>query len=80
MSQKNQGPINFIDEAQKNKLDRSHYRSYPQKLLNNIKSFRIRLMEISGSLGDMGTFIPLLVGMVSVNKDKAYEGVFSTTH
>ncbi len=36
------------------------------KLTRNVKSLRINRNEISGSLGDMGTFIPLLVGMVSV--------------
>lgn len=37
------------------------------RLHENIKSLRINRQEISGSLGDMGTFIPLLVGMVSLN-------------
>lgn len=43
------------------------YRSVINKLIGNIKSFRFNRNEISGSLGDMGIFIPLLVGMVSVN-------------
>jgi len=38
-----------------------------RKIRENIKSLRINRHEISGSLGDMGTFIPLLVGMVSLN-------------
>src|SRR5579884_140241 len=37
------------------------------RLYRNIKSLRINRQEIAGSLGDMGTFIPLLVGMVSLN-------------
>ncbi len=41
--------------------------SWLKKLRENINSFRIDRQEVSGSLGDMGTFIPLLVGMVSVN-------------
>lgn len=35
-------------------------------ILNNIKELRFNRHELSGSLGDMGTFIPILVGMVSV--------------
>jgi len=40
---------------------------YIRKLKKNISLMTINPNEISGSLGDMGTFIPLLVGMVSVN-------------
>ncbi len=35
-------------------------------ILNNIKDFRFNRHELAGSLGDMGTFIPILVGMVTV--------------
>ena len=35
-------------------------------ILNNIKGFRFNRHELAGSLGDMGTFIPILVGMVTV--------------
>ncbi|MBF8302761.1 MAG: Sulfate transporter [Candidatus Dadabacteria bacterium] len=41
--------------------------SWLEKIRGNIKSLRFNRNEISGSLGDMGTFIPLLVGMVSIN-------------
>jgi len=43
------------------------YGNYIQKLRKNISRMTIDRNEISGSLGDMGTFIPLLVGMVSIN-------------
>ncbi|HDZ76742.1 MAG TPA: sulfate transporter [Candidatus Omnitrophica bacterium] len=33
---------------------------------NNIKSFKFNISEIAGSLGDMGIFIPLFVGLVTV--------------
>jgi MFS superfamily sulfate permease-like transporter len=42
------------------------FRDYTKELMENIRGFRYSLPEISGSLGDMGTFIPLLVGMVTV--------------
>jgi len=48
-------------------LDDSSLFSWCRRLQTNIKSMRINRHEISGSLGDMGIFIPLLVGMVSVN-------------
>ncbi len=35
-------------------------------ILNNIKGLRFNRHELAGSLGDMGTFIPILVGMVTV--------------
>lgn len=35
-------------------------------ILNNIKGLRFNRHELGGSLGDMGTFIPILVGMVTV--------------
>lgn len=35
-------------------------------ILNNIKGLRFNRNEMAGALGDMGTFIPILVGMVSV--------------
>jgi MFS superfamily sulfate permease-like transporter len=35
-------------------------------ILNNIKGFRFNRHEFAGALGDMGTFIPILVGMVTV--------------
>ncbi len=35
-------------------------------ILDNIKGLRFNRHELSGSLGDMGTFIPILVGMVTV--------------
>ncbi len=35
-------------------------------ILNNIKGFRFNRHELGGALGDMGTFIPILVGMVTV--------------
>jgi MFS superfamily sulfate permease-like transporter len=41
--------------------------SWFKKVHENVKSLRVNRQEISGSLGDMGTFIPLLVGMVSLN-------------
>ncbi|MEE9252826.1 MAG: putative sulfate/molybdate transporter [Thermodesulfobacteriota bacterium] len=46
---------------------RNSLSAWLEKLSYNIRSFRFNREEISGSLGDMGTFIPLLVGMVSVN-------------
>lgn len=67
MSQSNRTLIKFIDERQKNVNDEVPDPSYLKRITNNIKSLRFNMMEISGSLGDMGTFIPLLVGMVSVN-------------
>ncbi|MBI2486920.1 MAG: benzoate/H(+) symporter BenE family transporter [Deltaproteobacteria bacterium] len=49
------------------KVYESFFASWLNKVEGNIKSLRINRQEISGSLGDMGTFIPLLVGMVSLN-------------
>ena len=40
---------------------------YGKKILTNIKSFRLDTMEISGSLGDMGLYIPLVTALVSIN-------------
>ncbi len=37
------------------------------RLRSNLARARFGLMELSGSLGDMGTFLPLLVAMVEVN-------------
>jgi MFS superfamily sulfate permease-like transporter len=48
-------------------ISQSSLVSWLNKLRENVKSLRINRQEISGSLGDMGTFIPLLVGMVSLN-------------
>ena len=42
------------------------FRDYVTELKANIRGFRYNRTEIAGSLGDMGTFIPLLVGMVVV--------------
>jgi MFS superfamily sulfate permease-like transporter len=42
------------------------FKDYTEKLRGNVRGFRYSLIEVSGSLGDMGTFIPLLVGMVTV--------------
>lgn len=67
MSQSNRTLIKFIDERQKNVNDEVPDPSHLKRITYNIKSLRFNMMEISGSLGDMGTFIPLLVGMVSVN-------------
>lgn len=39
---------------------------FGKDILNNIKGFRFNRHELAGSLGDMGTFIPILVGMVTV--------------
>src|SRR5712692_6347364 len=36
-------------------------------ILNNLRIARLDRYEIAGSLGDLGTFLPLLVGMVSQN-------------
>jgi len=41
-------------------------KNYIGELKENIQGFRYNRTEIAGSLGDMGTFIPLLVGMVTV--------------
>lgn len=38
-----------------------------RKSVENTKSARITFNELSGSLGDMGTYIPLLVGMATIN-------------
>jgi len=38
-----------------------------RKYVTNIKAMQFNLAELSGSLGDLGTFIPLLVGMVTIN-------------
>lgn len=67
MSQSNRTLIKFIDETCRNADDEVPVPSYLERITNNIKSLRFNMMEISGSLGDLGTFIPLLVGMVSVN-------------
>ncbi|MBU36084.1 MAG: sulfate transporter, partial [Candidatus Marinimicrobia bacterium] len=37
-----------------------------KNILNNIKGFRFNRHEFAGALGDMGTFIPILVGLVTV--------------
>ncbi len=42
------------------------FKDYIREAKGNIQGFRYNLQEISGSLGDLGTFIPLLVGMVNV--------------
>ncbi len=38
-----------------------------KNILHTIKQARLDRHEIAGSLGDMGTFLPLLIGMVSQN-------------
>ncbi|HEX9831044.1 MAG TPA: hypothetical protein VGA94_05095 [Thermodesulfobacteriota bacterium] len=64
------------------KVYESFFASRLNKVEGNIKSLRMNRQEISDSLGDMGTFIPLLVGMVSVNglnlaSALFYAGVFN---
>ena len=39
---------------------------WSKDILNNIKGFRFNQHEFARALGDMGTFIPILVGMVTV--------------
>lgn len=53
--------------SQGNKVSENFFIPWFNRLYKNIKSLRINRQEISGSVGDMGTFIPLLVGMVSLN-------------
>jgi MFS superfamily sulfate permease-like transporter len=67
MSQSDRTLIKFIDEAHGNADDGVPTPPFLKRITGNIKSLRFNMMEISGSLGDLGTFIPLLVGMVSVN-------------
>lgn len=38
-----------------------------EQVRENLSHARLNLMEISGAFGDMGTFLPLLVGMVVIN-------------
>jgi MFS superfamily sulfate permease-like transporter len=52
---------------QGNGVSENSFITWLNRLYRNIKSLRINRQEIAGSLGDMGTFIPLLVGMVSLN-------------
>lgn len=59
------------------------FKDYIKELRENIKGFSYTRTEIAGSLGDMGTFIPLLVGMVTVcglNVASAliFAGIFNT--
>ncbi len=53
--------------SQGNGVSENSFITWLNRLYRNIKSLRINRQEIAGSLGDMGTFIPLLVGMVSLN-------------
>ena len=48
-------------------LEDSSFILWCRNVHRNIKSMQINRHEVSGSLGDMGLFIPLLVGMVTVN-------------
>ncbi|KRT66733.1 MAG: sulfate transporter [Candidatus Dadabacteria bacterium CSP1-2] len=57
-------PVTVIPEED---VKATLHTSWLEKIRGNIKSLRFNRNEISGSLGDMGTFIPLLVGMVSIN-------------
>lgn len=40
--------------------------AWKKEILDNLKTLRFDRRELAGSLGDMGTFIPILVGMVSL--------------
>jgi MFS superfamily sulfate permease-like transporter len=40
---------------------------FPARLRNNIGNMRFNLQEVSGSLGDLGLFIPLVVALVSIS-------------
>ena len=53
--------------SQERKVSEGSFISWLNKLYENVKLLRFDRHEISGSLGDMGTFIPLLVGMASLN-------------
>lgn len=59
--------MDTLNDRERNESGVNALSSWFAKLARNLKSFRLNLQEISGSLGDLGTFIPLLVGMVSIN-------------
>ena len=40
---------------------------FPARLRNNIGNMRFNMQEVSGSLGDLGLFIPLVVALVTIS-------------
>lgn len=57
----------FKPTVPREKTTRRSPTPWQRRIRENVRTLRINRHEISGSLGDMGTFIPLLVGMVSLN-------------
>jgi len=63
---------------------RTHDHNLPSRMKENLLSSRFGLGELSGSLGDMGTFIPLTAALIAINGLKAgpvlfFAGLFNVT-